>query len=123
MAFDTTDVLLSILKIVIILSVWLTVAPIMLWVERRGSALTTRRHAAVDAERQAHQRIAEQRGAHVPERQHALDEAALLRVEKVGVVAEDAAHDALPAGAVEEGGLGAGHDEGVPRGIGAGVVG
>lgn len=39
MAFDTTDVLLSILKIVIILSVWLTVAPIMLWVERRGSAL------------------------------------------------------------------------------------
>jgi hypothetical protein len=35
-------------------------------------------------------------------------------------VAEDVAHDALPAGAVEEGGLRAGHDEGVPRARGGG---
>ena len=39
MAFDTTDVLLSILKIAIILGIWLNVTPIMVWVERRGSGL------------------------------------------------------------------------------------
>ena len=39
MAFDTTDVLLSILKIAIILGLWLNVTPIMVWIERRGSAL------------------------------------------------------------------------------------
>jgi len=39
MAFDTTDVLLSILKIAIVLGLWLNVTPIMVWVERRGSAL------------------------------------------------------------------------------------
>jgi NADH-quinone oxidoreductase subunit H len=39
MAFDTTDILLSILKIAIILGMWLSVTPIMVWVERRGSAL------------------------------------------------------------------------------------
>ncbi|HEY0139698.1 MAG TPA: NADH-quinone oxidoreductase subunit NuoH [Thermoanaerobaculia bacterium] len=39
MAFDLTDVLLSILKIAVILGIWLNVTPIMVWVERRGSAL------------------------------------------------------------------------------------
>lgn len=39
MAFDLTDVLLSILKIAIILGLWLNVTPIMVWIERRGSAL------------------------------------------------------------------------------------
>jgi len=39
MAFDLTDVLLSILKIALILGLWLNVTPIMVWVERRGSAL------------------------------------------------------------------------------------
>lgn len=39
MPFDTTDVLLSILKIAIILGIWLTSVPIMVWLERRGSAL------------------------------------------------------------------------------------
>ena len=39
MAFDVTDVLLSILKIAIILGIWLNITPIMVWVERRGSAL------------------------------------------------------------------------------------
>lgn len=39
MAFDLTDVLLSILKIAIILGIWLNITPIMVWVERRGSAL------------------------------------------------------------------------------------
>ena len=39
MAFDTTDILLSILKIAIILGLWLNVTPIMVWIERRGSAL------------------------------------------------------------------------------------
>jgi NADH-quinone oxidoreductase subunit H len=39
MAFDTTDVILSIVKIAIILGIWLNVTPIMVWVERRGSAL------------------------------------------------------------------------------------
>lgn len=38
-AFDLTDVLLSIVKIAIILGIWLSIAPVMLWVERRGSAL------------------------------------------------------------------------------------
>jgi NADH-quinone oxidoreductase subunit H len=39
MAFDLTDVLLSILKIAIILGIWLTSVPLMVWLERRGSAL------------------------------------------------------------------------------------
>ena len=39
MAFDLTDILLSILKIAIILGIWLNVTPIMVWIERRGSAL------------------------------------------------------------------------------------
>ncbi|MGA7614834.1 MAG: NADH-quinone oxidoreductase subunit H [Thermoanaerobaculia bacterium] len=39
MAFDTTDIVLSILKIVVVLAVLLNVTPIMVWVERRGSAL------------------------------------------------------------------------------------
>jgi len=39
MAFDTTDILLSVLKIAIILGLWLNVTPIMVWIERRGSAL------------------------------------------------------------------------------------
>jgi NADH-quinone oxidoreductase subunit H len=39
MAFDLTDVLLSLLKIAVILGIWLNITPIMVWVERRGSAL------------------------------------------------------------------------------------
>jgi NADH:ubiquinone oxidoreductase subunit H len=39
MAFDATDVVLSLLKIVIVLVMMLQVTPIMVWVERRGSAL------------------------------------------------------------------------------------
>jgi NADH-quinone oxidoreductase subunit H len=38
-AFDTTDVVLSLLKIAIVLGAMLNVTPIMVWVERRGSAL------------------------------------------------------------------------------------
>ena len=37
--FDTTDIVLSIVKIAIVLGVMLNVTPIMVWVERRGSAL------------------------------------------------------------------------------------
>src|SRR5437764_6758486 len=39
MPFDPTDVTLSILKIAIVLGALLNVTPIMVWVERRGSAL------------------------------------------------------------------------------------
>ena len=39
MAFDLTDILLSVLKIALILGIWLSITPIMVWVERRGSAL------------------------------------------------------------------------------------
>jgi NADH-quinone oxidoreductase subunit H len=39
MAFDTTDIVLSLVKIAIVLGVMLNVTPIMVWVERRGSAL------------------------------------------------------------------------------------
>ncbi|HEX8172944.1 MAG TPA: NADH-quinone oxidoreductase subunit NuoH [Thermoanaerobaculia bacterium] len=38
-AFDLTDVLLTILKIAIVLGLWLNITPIMVWIERRGSAL------------------------------------------------------------------------------------
>src|SRR3989304_6291931 len=43
MSFDTTDIALSVFKIAIVLSTTLTVVPIMVWVERRGSALIQRR--------------------------------------------------------------------------------
>lgn len=39
MAFDATDVVLSLLKIVIVLVMMLQITPVMAWVERRGSAL------------------------------------------------------------------------------------
>ena len=39
MAFDTTDIVLSIIKIAIVLGMMLQITPIMVWVERRGSAL------------------------------------------------------------------------------------
>src|SRR5882724_140502 len=39
MPFDATDIALSLLKIVIVLAALLNVTPIMVWVERRGSAL------------------------------------------------------------------------------------
>jgi NADH-quinone oxidoreductase subunit H len=39
MPFDATDIVLSIVKIVIVLGLMLNVTPIMVWVERRGSAL------------------------------------------------------------------------------------
>src|SRR5215212_4367390 len=39
MAFDATDIALSIVKILIVLLGLLNVTPIMVWVERRGSAL------------------------------------------------------------------------------------
>ena len=38
-AFDTTDIVLSIVKIAVVLLALLNVTPIMVWVERRGSAL------------------------------------------------------------------------------------
>ena len=39
MPFDTTDIVLSVVKIGIVLIMMLQVTPIMVWVERRGSAL------------------------------------------------------------------------------------
>ena len=39
MAFDATDIALSLLKIGIVLFMMLNITPIMVWVERRGSAL------------------------------------------------------------------------------------
>jgi NADH-quinone oxidoreductase subunit H len=39
MAFDTTDIVLSIVKIAVVLLALLNVTPIMVWVERRGSGL------------------------------------------------------------------------------------
>jgi NADH-quinone oxidoreductase subunit H len=38
-AFDATDIALAFLKIAIILGIWLSITPVMVWVERRGSAL------------------------------------------------------------------------------------
>jgi NADH-quinone oxidoreductase subunit H len=38
-AFDATDIVLSLIKIAIVLGMMLQVTPIMVWVERRGSAL------------------------------------------------------------------------------------
>ncbi len=39
MAFDATDVVLSMVKIAIVLGAMLSITPVMAWVERRGSAL------------------------------------------------------------------------------------
>ncbi|HUP50339.1 MAG TPA: NADH-quinone oxidoreductase subunit NuoH [Thermoanaerobaculia bacterium] len=39
MPFDPTDIVLSLVKIAVVLGVLLSVTPIMVWVERRGSAL------------------------------------------------------------------------------------
>lgn len=71
-------------------------------------------HAAIDSERQAGQRIAEQRALDMRQRQHARDAALIVRVKKVRVVAEHVPHEMLPATAVEEGGVERCLDEGVP---------
>ena len=39
MAFDATDIILSLIKIIVVVAGLLQVTPIMVWVERRGSAL------------------------------------------------------------------------------------
>src|SRR5256886_5949231 len=39
MAFDATDITLSVIKIAIVLFLMLNITPVMVWVERRGSAL------------------------------------------------------------------------------------
>src|SRR5512143_2067512 len=39
MTFDTTEIVFSVIKIVLVLSAMLSAAPLMGWVERRGSAL------------------------------------------------------------------------------------
>ena len=39
MAFDSTDIVLSIIKIAIVLAMMLQITPVMVWIERRGSAL------------------------------------------------------------------------------------
>ncbi|MFN2443177.1 MAG: NADH-quinone oxidoreductase subunit NuoH [Thermoanaerobaculia bacterium] len=39
MAFDTTDIVLTIVKIALVLSIVLSITPVWVWVERRGSAL------------------------------------------------------------------------------------
>src|SRR6266550_8498441 len=39
MAFDATDIVLSIIKIAIVLGMMLQITPVMVWIERRGSAL------------------------------------------------------------------------------------
>ncbi len=39
MPFDATDIILSIVKILIVLVMMLSITPVMVWVERRGSAL------------------------------------------------------------------------------------
>ncbi|HUP64659.1 MAG TPA: NADH-quinone oxidoreductase subunit NuoH [Thermoanaerobaculia bacterium] len=39
MAFDTTDIVLTVVKIAFVLAITLSITPVMVWVERRGSAL------------------------------------------------------------------------------------
>ena len=39
MTFDTTDIVISVIKMVIVMSAMLSAAPMLGWVERRGSAL------------------------------------------------------------------------------------
>ncbi|MGH9458765.1 MAG: NADH-quinone oxidoreductase subunit NuoH [Thermoanaerobaculia bacterium] len=39
MAFDATDIVLTIVKIALVLAITLSITPVMVWVERRGSAL------------------------------------------------------------------------------------
>jgi len=39
MAFDTTDIVISVIKIAIVLAMMLQITPVMSWIERRGSAL------------------------------------------------------------------------------------
>ena len=48
-AFDSTDIVLSFVKIAVVLGVMLNVTPIMVWVERRGSALINEVEARVAA--------------------------------------------------------------------------
>ena len=81
------------------------------------------RHAAIDGEGQARQRLAEEHALDMRQRQHAGDAALLLRVQEVGLMSKHLQHDVLPAGAVEEGGLRACQHKGVPQRSAADVSG
>jgi hypothetical protein len=76
-----------------------------------------RGRAAVHAERHRAERVAEQPALDFRERQHALDLAVLLHVIEPGLDAERAFDHLLPAGQVEEGGVGAAAHERVPAAV------
>ena len=82
--------------------------------QRRGGLVVVGGHAGIHRKRQAHQRMAEQQALDLRQRQHADDLPCPLGIQVERGVAEDVADQALPGGAVEEGGLRAPEHEGVP---------
>src|SRR5688572_3499829 len=86
------------------------------FIEGAPCALALRRHPTVDAKRQRYERMPEKQALHLGERQHTLDAAAGLGVEKVRGVPERLLDDALPACAMKKGGFAAARHELVPAG-------
>ncbi len=82
--------------------------------QRQGRFLVAGGHAAVDAEGQAHQRMAEEQALDLGQRQHADDLAGTLRVEEIAAMAELLFDQPEPGGAMEEACAGAGQDKGIP---------
>jgi len=82
----------------------------------RPGSVVVGKDAAIGAERQRRQAVAEQAAVDFGQRQQADQRAVLLGEEEVGAMAEGGFDHPLPAGAVEEGGFGVGQDVGVPVG-------
>ncbi len=89
--------------------------------QRAASFGVGRRRAAVHAERQRDQRVAEQAALHLGERKDAGDRAGALGDEIVRAVAKDTFDDVPPADAMKEGRVGTALNEFFPgSGIGSG---
>ena len=84
--------------------------------QRAPASGVGRRRAAVDAERQRHQRMAEQAALHLGQRQDAGDRARTLGDQIVRAVAKDVLDDLPPADAVKERRFGTALDECFPGG-------
>src|SRR6185437_5061580 len=85
-------------------------------VERRARGIVECGGAAIDAEGGRDEAVAEEAALDVDERQDTANRAPFLGIEVVRRVAEAALDHPPPAGAVEEGGIRAALDEGVPCG-------
>ena len=84
--------------------------------ERCSRLFIDRSHTAVNREWQAGQCLAKQTAFDMPQGQYPTDNSAAFRIQKIAVVTKNILDQYLPARAMKERSLGAGHDKCIPPG-------